>query len=149
MFREVNILKSLPKNAHIIKLYEIYEQKEEIILIFEYMTEGDLYKKIKSESLSETEICRLFCQILKGLFFLHSNGVAHRDIKPDNILLTKNKVGELVIKIADFSLAEYYHEKRLNVVCGTPGYIAPEIFCEEEYNEKVDIYSLGIVLYMM
>ena len=115
------------------------------------MTEGDLYHKIKiEETLSETQICSLFCQILKGLIFLHSNGVVHRDIKPDNILLTKNKQNsQIIVKIADFSLAEYFHEKKLNAICGTPGYMAPEIFTEDEYDEKVDVYSLGIILYMM
>lgn len=113
------------------------------------MSQGDLYQRIKGEPLSESQICQFFCQVLKGLVFLHSNGVVHRDIKPDNILMTKNKKGELVVKIADFSLAEYYHSKRLNTVCGTPGYMAPEMFCEEEYDEKVDVYSLGVILYML
>ena len=145
----MNILKSLPKNIHIIKLYEIYEQQNEIILIFEFMSQGDLYQKIKGDQLTEFQICTYFSQILKGLVFLHSNGVVHRDMKPDNILLTKNKAGEKVIKIADFSLAEYYHSNRLNTVCGTPGYMAPEMFCEEEYDEKVDVFSLGIILFML
>ena len=142
-------MKALPKNLHIIKLYEIYEQHSEIILLFEFMSQGDLYQRIKGEPLTESQICTFFCQILKGLVFLHSNGVVHRDIKPDNILMTKNKNGEIVVKIADFSLAEYYHSKRLNTVCGTPGYMAPEMFCEEEYDEKVDVFSLGIILYML
>lgn len=113
------------------------------------MSQGDLYKLIKGDPLSEPEICNFFCQILKGLVFLHSNGIVHRDIKPDNILIAKNKKGDVVVKIADFSLAEYYHTQRLNTICGTPGYMAPEMFCEDEYDEKVDIFSLGVILFMM
>ena len=99
--------------------------------------------------MSESQICGFFCQILKGMVFLHSNGVVHRDIKPDNILLTKNREGEIVVKIADFSLAEHFPSKRMNTVCGTPGFMAPEMFTEEEYDEKVDVFSLGVILFML
>lgn len=113
------------------------------------MDGGDLYKLIKGPFIPENEICMLFCQILKGLVFLHTNGIVHRDIKPDNILLTRSQKNGVKLKIADFSLAEYYHSNRMKVICGTPGYIAPEVFTEEEYDEKVDIFSLGVILYLM
>ncbi len=142
-------MKKLPKNQHIIKLYEIYESPTQIILIFEYMAGGDIYQKIKEKNeMSETYICYVFCQILKGLRFLHINDVVHRDIKPDNILLSDSSQFPDV-RIADFSLADYYKNKSLKLKCGTPGYMAPEVFEGQVYEEKVDIFSLGIVLYMM
>lgn len=144
-------MKSLPKNDNIIKLFEVYESLSELILICEYMEGGDAYKRIKHTSdkkFSENLACFIFCQTLKALKFLHANGVVHRDIKPDNILLSDDS-DYPICKLADFSLAEYYQKKKMTVQCGTPGYMSPEMFFDECYNEKIDIFSLGISLFIM
>jgi len=146
IIKEVKILMFLPECPYIIKLYEVYESNDEMIMILEYMPGKDLYHHIKNtEKISEPQAFIYFSQILKGLLFLHFHGICHRDIKPENILFQD----EMKLKIADFSLAEYYHENEMKCVCGTPGYMAPEIFTREAYNEKIDIFSLGVVLYSM
>lgn len=90
----------------------------------------------------------IFIQILKGLLYLNSKSIMHRDIKPENILFSENDINSTV-KIADFSLAENFKDKKISEFCGTPGYIAPEIFLQQSYNEKCDVYSLGVLLYML
>lgn len=136
----------LPPSPYIITLYEVYESEEYLILIFEYMNKKDLYANcVKVRPLlSEQQAFDYFSSILKGIYFLHNNGVCHRDLKPDNILLNS----ENQIKIADFSLADYY-KNHMSGVCGTPGFIAPEMFYHDHYNEKVDVFSLGIIFYLM
>lgn len=130
-------------------MFEIYEDNKELILIFEYLEGGDLYEKVKTKKkYTEKEVFWIFLQLMKGLEFLHSKGVAHRDIKLQNLLLTSHAKNPKV-KIADFSLAEEFKIKRMYVKCGTPGFMAPEIFSEEYYDEKVDIFSAGIILYIL
>lgn len=151
VYNEIKILKNLPKRPNIIKLFEIYDSKLELILIFEYIEGGDLYqllKKTKLSPLSLETMSSIFSQIIIGLNFLHSRNIMHRDIKPENILLSESN-GFKEVKIADFSLAEDFSERNIKAKCGTPGYMAPEIFLKKPYDEKVDIYSLGIVLFMM
>jgi len=151
VYNEVKILKALPKNQHIIKLYEIYDSILELVLIFEYVEGGDLYQLIKKSKLNPIPLetlAGIFSQIVKGLRFLHSKYIMHRDIKPENILLT-DVIEFKEVKIADFSLAEDYLDRTINVKCGTPGYMAPEIFLNKGYDERVDVYSLGIILFMM
>ena len=115
-------------------------------MIFEYMPGQDLYKRIKKDKkISETQAFLYFSQLIKGLLFLNYNGICHRDIKPDNILFQN----DTTLKITDFSLAEYYSKNKMEGVCGTPGYMAPEIFYQEKYIEKIDVYSLGVVLYTL
>ena len=114
IFNEIHILKSLPKNENIIKLYEVYESLSELILIFEYMEGGDAYIRVKNspeKKMSESLACFIFCQSLKGIKFLDAHGVLHRDIKPENILLSDDSEHP-VAKIADFSLAEFYKDKK-------------------------------------
>lgn len=151
VYNEVRILKSLPKNQHIIKLYEVYDSVLELVLIFEYIEGGDLYqliKKSKTHPIPLEVLAAIFSQIIRGLMFLHSRFIMHRDIKPENILLT-DTIEFKEVKIADFSLAEEFQNKNINVKCGTPGYMAPEIFQNRGYDERVDIYSLGVILFMM
>ncbi len=105
----------------------------------------DLYHQIKEmRKIPEQQAFTFFSQIMKGMLFLDHFGICHRDIKPDNILFSD----ENRLKIADFSLAEYY-ENKMKDTCGTPGYMAPEVFHHESYNEKVDVFSLGVVLFTM
>ena len=133
----------LPKCRYIINLIQVYESQDEVIMLLEYLPGKDLYNKIKiSGKMAESQAFLYFAQLLKGLLFLHYHGICHRDLKPDNILFDE----ENNLKIADFSLSDYY-EGGLKGICGTPGYMAPEIFSHDIYDEKVDIFSLGVVLY--
>ena len=147
MRNEILVLKTISKNDNIIKIYEIYETNHELILIFELMEGGDLYGLIKKHNCEEKQAWHFFQQMIKGLNFLHLKGVIHRDIKLENILLTKEE--KPVVKIADFSLAEFYKHKSLRTKCGTPGFMAPEIFNNDVYDERVDIFSAGIILYIL
>lgn len=142
------VLKFLSSNENVTRLYEIYENSHELILIFELMEGGDLYNKIKKNKFTEKQAWHIFLQLIKGLNFLHLKGVIHRDIKLENILLSDHS-DTPVAKIADFSLAEFYKHKSLTVKCGTPGFMAPEIFNNEVYDERVDIFGAGIILYIM
>lgn len=143
------MLKKLPKSDKIVRLYEVFEDSAELVLIFELISGGDLYSKIKHKhKYSEQEVAIIFFQILKGIEFLHGNGVLHRDIKLENILLN-DKSENTEIKIADFSLAEIGVENKYYSKCGTPGFMAPEIFGDEGYDKRIDIFSAGIVLYIL
>lgn len=115
------------------------------------MEGGDAYKRLKklpTKQYDESFASFIFCQTLKGLKFLHGQGVVHRDIKPENILLSDESAFPIA-KIADFSLVETFQNKKMSVRCGTPGYMAPEMFSEESYCEKVDVFSLGVTLFIM
>lgn len=150
VYKEIKIVRSLSKNENILKMLEIFEEDKELILILEYMDGGDLYQRIrKREVFNEKQICFLFNQILKAVHFLHIHGVVHRDIKPENILLTNNS-SYPIVKLADFSLAENFLDKKMYLQCGTPGYIAPEVFSKDiPYDESCDIFSLGVTLFML
>ena len=143
-------MRFLPQNPHIIQLYEIYEENNRIFLILEYMKGKDLQNLLKTHSvLSEQQIYWIFHQIVKGLRFLHHHGIMHRDLKPDNILLEIDSVNSQ-LKIADFSLAEKFApQQKFMKFCGTPGFMAPEILAGEGYDEKIDVYSLGMILYAL
>ena len=112
----------------------------------ELLNGKDLYAKVKCfHPLPEIQIFQIFYQLVQGIFFLHSNGICHRDIKLDNILFIDNTH----LKLLDFSLAEKFNKKKLNGSCGTPGFMAPEIFGKGNYDEKIDVFSLGVVFFAM
>lgn len=111
--------------------------------------QGELYAFIKERHLSEEESLLIIKQLLQAVLYIHSKGILHRDLKPSNLLLRDKNT--LSIVIADFGLAEFYRidGKYIYTRCGTPGYVAPEILQDKIYDYKIDIYSTGVILFMM
>ena len=164
---EIKILSQLD-NPFIVKLYEVFslnqnyellDNKEEnkddtqiMCLVLELCENGDLNDKIrekkqKNEKFSENEILQYFYEILQGLYYLHKNRVIHRDLKTLNIFLTENNH----IKIGDFGVSKKLINNNIYAYTfvGTPYYLSPEICLNKPYDEKSDVWSLGVVLYEM
>ena len=137
----------------IIKCIDVYEDNSSINFVLEEITGGDLFDHIihsDDRKLTDIEAMDLLEQMLEGLHYLHEVlGIVHRDIKPENFLLYKDG-DKIRIKLIDFGFATYCkNDETMNEQLGTPQYAAPEIFEQKAYNNKVDLWSLGVVLYNM
>ena len=101
------------------------------------------------QKLNENETRKLFKQLFQSIKYLHERNIVHRDIKPENILLVDK---DLHVKLADFGLAKIIGEESFTTtLCGTPSYVAPEILADSKqrkYTKAVDVWSLGVVLYI-
>jgi len=148
MSNEIAILKML-RHPHVIKLLETFDTEKHHLIVMELCPGGDLLNYVrKRRKLTEVMAKFVFKQIMEGIAYLHENGVVHRDIKLDNILLD----GRGMVKIADFGISRKVADNNelLFEQCGTPAYIAPEIVKELGYKgAPVDIWSAGVCLYAM
>jgi len=155
MLNEIEIMRNLD-HENIIKLYEVYETDKSIYLVLELIQGKSLYEVLKKTNFKEdtscTRVINLVRSLLDALAYLASKGIMHRDLKPDNILLDQGDK----VKIVDFGLATFidatpYIFKK----CGTPGYIAPEVFKYDDkdfntaYDDHCDVFSVGCLLYYM
>ncbi|CAD8133301.1 unnamed protein product [Paramecium octaurelia] len=148
LLNEINLLRSCD-HPNIIKLYEIYESGDYIYLVMELLEGGELFDLIlETPQFIESKIALIMFKIFDALEYLHTKNIMHRDIKPENILLN-DKSDNFELKIADFGLASYTESELQIKRCGTPGYVAPEILQDQKYNEKVDVFSAGIILYIL
>lgn len=147
---EISILTKV-EHPGIIKLYDVYSNANEIWLVEELVTGGELFQRIISRSESglytEQEAASIVKNIVKVLEYLHGMKIVHRDIKPENILL-RDKDSETRTKLADFGFAAYCN-KPLNDPYGTPVYVAPEILVGEPYTTTPDMWSIGIITYIL
>ena len=149
--REIKILIKTD-HPNIIKLYEVFETKKSLYLIMEKCNGGELFDKIinhisSGQMYSEQMAANIILQIMSAVDYCHKNGICHRDLKPENILYL-NKGNEInnPIKIIDFGLSQMIPEKKkLTSQVGTSYYVPPEILVGE-YNQKCDIWSVGIIL---
>jgi serine/threonine protein kinase len=149
-------------HPNIVRCFDHFIQSSKFCLVLEYCGQGTLSSRLKKGPLPYDVVMKWTLQLLSSLSYLHSMGVIHRDIKPDNILITDN--GD--IKIADFGLSrlmeaispeqyESFSNPEPNfvddyaaTVCGTKIYMAPEVF-DKHYNDKADVFSMGLVIYVM
>ncbi|KAL1929166.1 hypothetical protein VTP01DRAFT_2225 [Rhizomucor pusillus] len=146
--QEINTYTSLQDHPCIIRLEDVVEYNKEFFLAMELGEDGDLFQYVSDlkSSLAEDEIKIIFDQIFHAVDSLHEQGVAHRDLKLENILVMSKKT--LQVKLADFGLAKFELDSGFSTMCGTRSYVAPEIYHEPRvYDKSVDIWSLGIMLY--
>jgi calcium-dependent protein kinase len=149
VFLEVEILKTLD-HPNILKVYEYFEDETDYFIVMEHIEGGDLFSKLEScGTFTERYAAKIMVYLLTGLSYLHSNQVVHRDIKPENLLITNgSNYNDLNVKIIDFNIATLKQKNKLNLVTGTTDYMAPEVF-RGVYDEKCDIWSSGVILYVM
>lgn len=145
--REIHILKRV-QHPHIIQLHEIIETPDQLFLIMEYCSGGELFDHIvECTRVPEPDACRFFQQILSGVEQVHRINVVHRDLKPENLLLDKDKD----IKIVDFGLSNIYKDGQLlKTACGSPCYASPEMIAGHWYEpSRCDVWSCGVILFAL
>lgn len=132
-------------HPYIISMKCHHETKDSFYIVMDYSKNGSLYSKLNKmkNGFSEESAFKYFIQTCSAIYFLHINNLAHRDIKPENLLLDDNNN----IKLSDFGWCDYYNNRRFNEKCGTLEYMAPEIINDLSYDEKVDSWALGVLLY--
>ncbi|OQR79841.1 phosphorylase kinase gamma subunit-like [Tropilaelaps mercedesae] len=152
--REIAILRRAAGHSHIIELHDVFESTTFIFLVLELCPHGELFDYLTSlVTLSEKKTRHIMRQLLDAVAFIHDNGVVHRDIKPENILLDD----KFNVKITDFGFATELPDgvERLHELCGTPGYLAPELLKasmyegEAGYGREVDVWACGVVMYTL
>jgi calcium/calmodulin-dependent protein kinase I len=99
-------------------------------------------------SYTERDASRLIKQILEAVDYMHDQGIVHRDLKPEN-LLYESQDEDSNIKISDFGLSKIIFSKMMMTACGTPGYVAPEVLAQKPYGKEVDVWSIGVISYIL
>eukprot|EP00440_Ansanella_granifera_P035819 gb/GFBE01038854.1/.p1 GENE.gb/GFBE01038854.1/~~gb/GFBE01038854.1/.p1 ORF type:complete len:474 (+),score=166.71 gb/GFBE01038854.1/:1-1422(+) len=153
---EMNIQAALD-HPNIVKLYEVFEDGRNYYLVMELCSGGELFDRIVEEAekhdgsaFGEQDAATYMTQILGAMSYLHSHNFVHRDIKPENFLM-QNKDQKAEIKVIDFGLAKNFNVGSSDVMktkAGTPYYVAPEVL-QGKYNEKCDIWSCGVICYIL
>eukprot|EP01101_Sappina_pedata_P006966 TRINITY_DN3584_c0_g2_i1.p1 TRINITY_DN3584_c0_g2~~TRINITY_DN3584_c0_g2_i1.p1 ORF type:complete len:326 (+),score=145.32 TRINITY_DN3584_c0_g2_i1:64-978(+) len=146
---EMEILKRVD-HPNIIALKEIIDTKNCLFIITELVTGGELFDKIvELGSYCEKDAAVLVYKIVSAIGYLHSMGIAHRDLKPENLLL-KDGSSLSEVKLADFGLSKIVSQKvMMQTACGTPGYVAPEVLQAKGYDKEVDMWSIGVITYIL
>ena len=147
--KEIEMLMNLD-HPNIIKIFEYYVDDLNYYVIMEFAEGGELYEQInKLKNFKEKHAAIIMQQLLSAVCYMHSKGIVHRDIKPENIMLESKSSEDLSIKLIDFGTSNFIkNNQHLSMKIGTPYYIAPEVL-KKSYGYECDIWSLGVILYML
>jgi len=156
IYEEIDILRLLGNHPSIIQLVDVDDTPElnRIRVVAELCEGGELYDRIQAKQFyPEQQAKVLVHNLLEAVAYIHSKGIMHRDIKPENILLA-SKHNDTDIKISDFGLARLSKDyprrlPRSHSICGSDFYLAPEVIKQEEYGREIDIWSVGVVAYVI
>lgn len=148
---EMNVLSQLSHPA-VVGLYGVYSVPEKLCLVLEYLRGGELLKEVcRKKTYAESDARHLVRQLAQALAYTHSRDVIHRDVKPENLIFQDHST-DSPIKLVDFGLclvASDMPPEANKVVCGTKGYLAPEVVTEGRYGFAVDCWAMGVVVYIL
>jgi len=137
------------KHPNIVQLLETYEDKSKVYLVMELVTGGELFDRIVEKgSYTEKDAADLIRQVLEAVDYMHDQGVVHRDLKPENLLYYCPDEDSKIM-ISDFGLSKMEDSGIMATACGTPGYVAPEVLAQKPYGKAVDVWSIGVISYIL
>ncbi|TFY62313.1 hypothetical protein EVG20_g6753 [Dentipellis fragilis] len=150
---EIAVLKRISTgNPNIVTLHDYFETANNLYLCFDLCTGGELFDRICAKgNYHEPDAAALVRTIMGAVKYLHDSGVVHRDLKPENLLF-RTPAEDADIMIADFGLSRIMEEEKFHLlteICGTPGYMAPEIFKKTGHGKPVDIWAMGVITYFL
>jgi calcium/calmodulin-dependent protein kinase I len=148
LWREINIMRQV-KHPNILQLFEVFDSRQYIYIVIEFVSGGELFEQIvDSNGLPENRAAPIIKQISHAVQYLHSLNIVHRDVKPENILLTDDD--KVQAKLADFGLANVFGVgSMLETTCGSAEYVAPEVLLCRPYDQAVDLWSIGVTTYIV
>jgi len=145
---EIRVLRRL-HHPNIVELLEVHEEKTRVYLVMELVTGGELFDRIVEKgSYTEKDAADLIKQVLSAVAYMHSEGVVHRDLKPENLLYHSSDEDSKIM-ISDFGLSKMEDSGIMATACGTPGYVAPEVLAQKPYGKAVDVWSIGVISYIL
>ena len=147
---QINILK-IVTDEFVLKLLDIIENESYLYIMTELCKGGDLYSYLNQRSfkISEEKAAKLVYKLAKSVSFLHTLGIIHRDLKPENILMT-DMTDDADIRISDFCICKRLEpNETTKEIVGTLGYMAPEVLMGKDYNFSADVWSIGIITYLL
>lgn len=149
LLEEVRILRSL-NHPNVIDIYQFFQDDpDHYYVAIEFMRGGELFDRIVQKAYYNEKEARDLCRILlDAVKYCHDFGIVHRDLKPENLLLTSQH-DDANVKLADFGFARSVLKGYVSTQCGTPGYVAPEILKAEAYGTSVDMWSIGVIIYIL
>ncbi|KAI0783276.1 Pkinase-domain-containing protein [Abortiporus biennis] len=150
---EIAVLKRVSSGyPNIVTLHDYFETAHNLYLVFDLCTGGELFDRICAKgNYYEADAADLVRTIMAAVKYIHECGIVHRDLKPENLLF-RTKKEDADIMIADFGLSRVIEEEKLQVlteICGTPGYMAPEIFKKTGHGKPVDVWAMGVITYFL
>jgi serine/threonine protein kinase len=148
---EIQMLKIVSSGCpYIVQMHDAFEEGDHSYLVMDEMKGGDLLTRItQKECYSEIEARQVCRYLLEAVDYCHQHHVAHRDLKPENLLLVE-KDNDVKIKLSDFGLAAVVDKPNsLTALCGTTEYTAPEVFAGNGYDQRADMWSVGVILYIL
>lgn len=148
--KEVEILQQL-KHPNIVSCLDFFEDKKCFHVVMEFLQGGEVFDKlVQKQHYSELEARELVLVLLNAIKYCHDRSIVHRDLKCENLLLVSKESDHLgSIKVADFGFATRVHGLEKLPQCGTPGYVAPEILKHEPYGLACDMWSIGVIAYIL
>lgn len=143
--QEYELHKQVSDHINIVTMFEMFKTLGKRHMLMEYCSCGDLFKKLQSGHIEENIAHDYLLQVTRAVEYCHVNNIIHRDIKPDNILITTDNI----LKLTDFGWATKIDDIDNEHMVGTLDYLAPEVILNEPHTDKIDIWQLGIVYYEM